>query len=304
MATTTDLKDCQIKGSEMSLYYDTADIAAGSNNCLTPVWVLNKAVIGDLEIGHTSDKEEQTVRDPAVKFKQYSQGKPDLEITGEMVIDAQYEGYSYFQSMSAHGKPKNVLALTSYITTVGAFGFKGKFSNFDLSMSGPETGNGRTQFSLAPASCVASGCIVVGTKVGPANTLAAYDYGAFDPAPTPPPETEPESIGSMFRRMNEYSSIEEAILNHSIYLGLKNTTSDVVYTDVSPLIAFLGVDAVDKLITDLIQVDVELPTSRSGYRKKAPVPQGIAEFNRIDLLAALDEIAQNSSAPTIEREIY
>lgn len=298
MATSTDLKDCAIKGSEMSLYYDTADIASGSNNCATPVWVLNKAVVGDLEIGHTSDKEEQTVRDPAVKFKQYTHSKPDLEITGEMVIDPQYEGYSYFQSMSAHGKPKNILALTSYLTTVGAFGFKGKFSNFDLSMSGPETGNGRTQFSLAPAACVASGCIVVGTKVASASTLSAYDYGAFDPAPGA------GGMSAMVRGMNEYSSIEEAILNHSIYLGLKNTSSEVVYTDVSPLIAFLGVDAVDKLITDLIQVDVELPTTRSGYKKKAPAPQGIAEFNRIDLLAALDEIAQNSSTPTIERETY
>ena len=50
--TTANLTMCNRKGREMALYYDTANAA----DCATPVWVLNKAVTGELDVNDTADK--------------------------------------------------------------------------------------------------------------------------------------------------------------------------------------------------------------------------------------------------------
>lgn len=272
--TTANLSMCNRKGREMALYYDTANAA----DCATPVWVFNKAVVGDLDVNDTADKEENSSRDPAVKYKQYSQSQPDLEITGEMFIDPLYEGYSYLSSMKVTGSPKNILVLTFGIAVVGSVGYKGKFNNYDGSMKGPESGPGRTTFSLAPASCVNSGCNITTVEVAVANAIATYDEGAFVPA-----------------SMMAAPSLAAQILESGIYKGLNNTKADLIYTDITPLIGILGVDKVDGLLDNLVEANY-VPTGIVSSRRMAKIrPVGMGEFDRVALLAVLDEIVKNDS---------
>ncbi len=273
--TSADLTMCNRKGREMALYYDTAN----APTCATPVWVFNKAVTGDLDVNDTADKEENSSRDPAIKYKQYSQSQPDLEITGEMFIDPLYEGYSYLSSMKVTGSPKNILVLTFGINVVGSVGYKGKFNNYDGSMKGPESGPGRTTFSLAPASCVMSGCNIQTVEVLVAAAIANYDEGAFVPASA----------------MMAAPSLASQILESGIYKGLNNTKADLIYTDVTPLIGILGVDKVDGLLDNLVEASF-VPTGIVSSRRMAKIkPVGMGEFDRVALLSILDEIVKNDS---------
>jgi len=86
MALNTELSQCDRKGSEFSLYYNSG------NNCGTPVWVYHKGITGDLSINETEDEEELSVRDPAQIVKQYVEAKIDVEIAGQQVVDPLYEG--------------------------------------------------------------------------------------------------------------------------------------------------------------------------------------------------------------------
>ena len=63
MPGETDLTNCDKQGSEVSLYYDTADdpTTAGGSTCTTPVWVYHKGITGDLSINETADEEELSV---------------------------------------------------------------------------------------------------------------------------------------------------------------------------------------------------------------------------------------------------
>jgi len=277
--TSANLTMCNRKGREMALYYDTANAV----DCATPVWVFNKAVTGDLDVNDTADKEENSSRDPAIKYKQYSQSQPDLEITGEMFVDPLYEGYSYLNSMKVTGSPKNILVLTFGINVVGSVGYKGRFNNYDGSIKGPESGPGRTTFSLAPASCVMSGCNIQTVEVAVAAAIVNYDEGAFVPASM-----------SMGRAM-ETPSIATRILESGIYKGITNTKAELVYTDITPLIGILGVDKVDGLLDNLVEASY-LPTGIVSSRRIAKIkPVGMGEFDRVALLAVLDEIVQNDS---------
>jgi hypothetical protein len=273
--TTANLTMCNRKGREMALYYDTANAA----DCATPVWVFNKAVTGDLDVNDTADKEENSSRDPAIKYKQYSQSQPDLEITGEMFVDPLYEGYSYLNSMKVTGSPKNILVLTFGINVVGSVGYKGKFNNYDGSIKGPESGPGRTTFSLAPASCVMSGCNITTVEVAVANAIVTYDEGVFVPAAS----------------MMSAPSLASQILESGIYKGLNNTKADLIYTDITPLIGMLGVDKVDSLLDNLVEASY-VPTGIVSSRRMAKLkPVGMGEFDRVALLAVLDEIVKNDS---------
>ena len=278
MDTSTDLTLCNRKGRDMALYYDTANAA----DCATPVWVFNKAVTGDVDVSDTADKEEQTSRDPAIKYKQYSQSQPDLEITGEMFVDPLYEGYSYFNSMKVTGSPKNILVLTFGITVVGSVGFKGKFNNYDTSVKGPESGPGRTQFSFAPAACVLSGCNITTVEVAVANAIVTYDPGTF--------------VAASAFMMAEPMSLGMEIQESAVYKGLNNTKSDIIFTDVGPIIKFLGVDKTDALLDNLVEANY-MPTGIVSARKLSKMrPVGTGEFDRVALLKLLDEIVQNDKA--------
>lgn len=272
--TTAELTLCNRKGREMVLYYDTAV----ANNCVTPVWVANKAVTGDLDINDTIDKEEQTSRDPGVKYKQYSQSQSDLEITGEMFVDPKYEGYSYVASMKT-GVPRNILILTYGLSVVGSVGFKGKFNNYDGSIKGPESGPGRTSFSLAPASCVTTACNITTVEVLVAAAIVTYDEGAFVPAVS----LEAPTLGMM-------------ISESEIYKNLNNTQAEIVYTDVAPLIGFLGVDKVDGLLDNLVEANY-VPTGIVSSRRAAKLkPRGMGEFDRMAVVNMLNEIVLNDKA--------
>jgi hypothetical protein len=281
--TTAELTLCNRKGREMVLYYDTAV----ANNCATPVWVANKAVTGDLDINDTIDKEEQTSRDPLVKYKQYSQSQSDLEITGEMFVDPKYEGYSYIASMK-QGVPRNILILTYGLSVVGSVGYKGKFNNYDGSIKGPESGPGRTSFSLAPASCVITACNITTVEVAVAAAIVNYDEGVFVPA---------ASVGM------SAPTLGQMIVESDVYQGLNNTGAEIVYTDIAPLIGFLGVDKVDSLLDNLVEANY-IPTGIVSSRRMAKIkPRGMGEFHREDLLKVLNEIVLNEkvSAATIAK---
>lgn len=276
MPGETDLTNCDKMGSEVSLYYDTADdpTTAGGSTCTTPVWVYHKGVTGDLSINETADEEELSVRDPDQIYKQYAESKHDLEVSGEQTVDPAYEGYIYLNSMRARSFARNILILTGYLTELKNVGFKGKFRNFDFSITGPETGASKQNFKLKPAACVKSGCKITPVKTAAAGSVATYDPGAFAAL--------------------DVRSLATEIQNHSIYKAINNTTADEIFTDVSPLITFLGVDQVDDLLTCLVETSPITPEKnpRSARRIKIE-PTGLGGFNRVALLAALNEIVKN-----------
>lgn len=277
MPMNTDLTQCDKKGTEVSLYYDTADdpSTAGGSSCTTPVWVFHKGITGDLSINETEDEEELSVRDPDQIYKQYTESKADLEVSGEQVVDALYEGFIYLNAMRAGSYARNCLVLTGYLTELNNIGFKGKFRNFDRSITGPETGSSKQNFKLKPAACVKSGCKITPVKTAAAGTIATYDPGAFAAYDT--------------------RAMAAAIQEHAIYKAINKTSAEEIFTDVGPLITFLGADTVDSLLTSLVEAS-PIPrevTSRSGRRVKNTVT-GMGGFNRAALLEALNEIVKNS----------
>lgn len=281
--TTTDLSLCDQKGSEMSLYYDTAD-GAGTSSCATPVWVFMKSVTGDMNINDTVDEEEQSSRDPDMEYKQYAESKPDLEITGELQVDRLYEGNSYINACRPGGLARNFLALTSYITNVGSVGFKGKMRNFDFSISGPESGPPRQQFKLRPAACIVSACKITHVAVEVANAIVTYDPRTFVAA----------SAMGMVNPMAAEKTLAEQIAEHDIYKALKWSKAEEVFTDVGPLLLFLGEEKVDGLLTALMETN-PIPSEKSSRsaRRRPARPMGIGGFDRAALLKVLDEIVLN-----------
>ena len=276
MPGLTDLTNCDKKGSEVSLYYDTADdpSIAGGSTCTTPVWVYHKGVTGDLSINDTADEEELSVRDPDQLYKQYSESKGDLEISGEQVVAPEYEGCIYMNAAREGSYARNFLALTGYLTEVGNVGFKGKFRNFDRSITGPETGAPKQNFKLKPAACVKSGCKITPVKVATAGTLATYDPGAFVAL--------------------DMKSMAAEIAAHPVYQALNRTTAEEVFTSVGPLLKFLGEATVDDLLASFVDASPIPPENnpRSARRFKAS-PVGMGGFNRVALLEALDNIVKN-----------
>lgn len=169
MPQSADLTLCDKKGSEFSLYLNLG------NDCSTPVWTFHKGVTGDLAINETEDEEELSVRDPAQVVKQYVESKIDVEIAGEQVVDQLYEGCAFVNSARSNGSAIDVAVLSGYITDVGSVGWRGKFRNFDRSMTGPESGAPSQQFRLKPAACQIAACKVRPVEIAVASAIADYN---------------------------------------------------------------------------------------------------------------------------------
>lgn len=174
MAQSANLTQCDKNGAEMSLYFSTG-------TCATPVWIFHKGIIGDLQLGESEDQNELTSRDPAQIVKQYTEGKIDIEVSGEQVVDSDYEGCNFINAMRAKGSPGDICILTGYMSEVGSFGWRGHMRNFDRSISGPENGAARQSFMLKPAACVLVACKVRPVKVTTADAVADYSPQTFTP---------------------------------------------------------------------------------------------------------------------------
>lgn len=177
MAQSADLTACDKKGSEGSLYLNVG-------TCATPVWIYHKGVVGDLNCSETENENEQSSRDPDQIVRQYGEDKIDVEISGEQQVDKDYEGCAFINSMRSGSDAQDVCFLTGYMSETGNFGWRGKFRNFDRSISAPESGSMRQTFRLKPAACVTAACKVRPVEVSSADAVADYDPGTFTPTST------------------------------------------------------------------------------------------------------------------------
>lgn len=285
MPMATDLTQCDKKGTEMSIYYDTADdpTTAGGSSCTTPTWVFNKAVTGDVTITETEDEEELSGRDPALIYKQYTESKADLEVSGELVVDNLYEGYIYMNAMRSGSFARNLLVLDGYLSELNNVGFKGKWRNFERTKSGPETGAMKQNFKLKPAACVKTGCYITPVKTAASSAIATYDPGvfaAYDVGDSP----EQQQV-----------KLATAILMSSTYRGMTNTEAEEVFTDVGPFLSWIGADETDKLLTCLVESSRIPPEanvrSARRFNEKAV---GLGGFNREAAVKVLNEIIGNA----------
>lgn len=174
MAQSAELTQCDKKGSECSLYLNVG-------TCATPVWIFHKGVVGDLTLSETENESELSSRDPDILVRQYTEDKIDLEISGEQIVDSDYEGFAFLNSMRSGGQARDVMFLTGYISEVGNVGWRGYMRNFDRTISGPETGAPRQTFRLKPAACTTEECKVRPVKVSVADAIADYDPTVFTP---------------------------------------------------------------------------------------------------------------------------
>lgn len=291
MPAQTELVLCDQKGSEMSLYYDTADdpTISGGSSCTSPVWVFNKAVTGDMQLGETDDEEEQSSRAPNRLYKEYGESKSDLEVSGEMMVDPTYDGFKFLNAMRPGSFARNCLVLSTYISNVGAIGFKGKFRNFDRSIAGPQSGQLKQTFKLKPASCVKDACRIIPVNVAVADAIATYDPGVFSIA--------------------DVSGLAAQILESPIYKSVKYMMGGLdpdptleVYTNVGEVIKLLGLDIADKLATLLVQQERVMPdnVSARSARRMNTKPMGIAGFEIGALFEAFEEIVQNAPKSSVE----
>lgn len=175
MPQSATLTLCDKKGTEVSLYLNLG------GDCTTPVWTFHKGAVGDLNISETEDEDEQSSRDPAQLVKQYVESKIDVEIAGEQHVDQLYEGCAFLNSLRSGGSAGDVAALSGYITEVGSAGWRGKFRNFDRSITGPESGGSRQTFRLKPSACVLDACKVRPVMIAVAGTVADYNPQTFTP---------------------------------------------------------------------------------------------------------------------------
>ncbi|GIW60303.1 MAG: hypothetical protein KatS3mg087_1369 [Patescibacteria group bacterium] len=175
MPQSANLTLCDKKGIDFGLYLNL------NNDCTTPVWSFHKGVTGDLEVSETEDESELTVRDPAQVVRQYVSSRIDVEITGQQVVDQLYEGCAFINSARAGGTPVDVAVLSGPITEVGAMGWRGRFRNFDRSMSGPEQGSATQNFRLKPAACQTDDCKVRPVLISTSGTVGDYNPETFTP---------------------------------------------------------------------------------------------------------------------------
>ena len=166
MADAT-LDACELPGSNMTIYYDTA------NDCDTPVWVEHVGIDGDLTINDEDDQNRVARRGTAHGIKEYSSGDTELEIEGQQVPDFSYEGFQRIIYARKGGPAQHFLILSDKITVVGAFGYRGKWKNFRRNHSGPNEGQQEYSFLLKPAAC--SDCNVRPVQIAVASTPADYD---------------------------------------------------------------------------------------------------------------------------------
>lgn len=173
MPQSANLTLCDQKGLDFSLYLNLG------NDCSAEAWSFHKGVTGDLSLSETEDEEELSVRDRTQLVKQYTESKIDVEISGEQVVDQLYEGCAFINSARSGGSPIDVALLSGLITDVGSIGWRGKFRNFDRSMSGPEQGAATQTFRLKPAACQVDACKVRPVNIATSGTIANYNPETF-----------------------------------------------------------------------------------------------------------------------------
>lgn len=174
MALSTSLASCQNDGSDFTLYWNAG--TAGS-----PIWVEHEGIIGDLNLGLVYDENESNRRSSTSDFKEYNPGKIDCSITGNQIPDGNYEGLAAFNSAIKNGDPIDLLALTGPINQEYAYGVRGEFYNFDLSINAPGTGDQEQAFNLKPAACPTTAVRYVQIVSGNVTTK---DWTNFTPVST------------------------------------------------------------------------------------------------------------------------
>lgn len=172
MALDTTPQDCENAGKDVSLYYNVG-------TCAVAIWVEHLGIVGDLNLGETDDENELSRRRSSSDIKEYLPGMTDVSVSGQQITDGNYEGNAFLNSMRKGGSPRDVLVLTDDISTVNAYGYRGKWYNFDRSISGPAQGEQEQTFSLKPAAC--TDCAVRPVKVTVADTIGDYDPTTFTP---------------------------------------------------------------------------------------------------------------------------
>jgi hypothetical protein len=167
MPASTTITECQNDGSDMRLYYDI------SGTCETPVLVEHVGIIGDMNIGDVDDENQVNRRGSAAGIKTYNPGDSEVSVTGQQIVDGNYEGFLAITKAKKGGSAGAFLALTGPISEVNAVGYFGKWFNFDRSISGPAEDEMEASFNLKPAAC--SDCLVRSVKVAVAGTAADWD---------------------------------------------------------------------------------------------------------------------------------
>jgi len=166
MPATAAPENCDLRGIDACLYYNTGDDD-------TEVWVEHIGVTGDLTCNETEDENELPTRNRNRKAKEYTQGDIDINIVGTQVMDPLYQGWQVLYSMRARGEAYDVMFLTQPINVVGAVGWRGKMRNFDRTFNAPAQGSQNQNFSLRPAAC--SDVSAREVRIDVADTVADYD---------------------------------------------------------------------------------------------------------------------------------
>lgn len=167
MPLATTITECQNDGRDAKIYYSL------SGDCANPVYTLHVGIIGDLNIGDTSDENQVNRRDSNTGIKSYNPGDADVNITGTQIVDGNYQGFAVLTRAKKGGTPVYLLILSGPVTEVNAIGYRGKWWNFDRSISMPSEGEQEASFSLKPAAC--SDCPVRAVKVAVSGTAADWD---------------------------------------------------------------------------------------------------------------------------------
>lgn len=161
------------KGVDLTLYYNTGDAE-------TPVWVEHKGMIEDLTLNETEDENEMTARRTSRVVKEFNEGDIDVSITGTQITDPGYEGWQFLNSMRRGGQSRDVMILTGKIASVGSYGWRGDFRNFDRTVNGPAVGNMTSAVNLKPAAQCRTGHVEVRVvKIAVAGTAANFDPTSY-----------------------------------------------------------------------------------------------------------------------------
>ena len=170
--TTASPTKCDRRGKELSLYLNTGDAT-------TPVWVYHQGMIGDLNLGEVEDDNQLETRSLTTLVKEYLEGDIEMSITGQQLVDEDYEGYLFLYSMRAGGDAKDVMILTGPIDTEGVVGWRGKMRNKDRSITGAAQGGMPANVNLKPAACTDTSVRPV--KIGAASAVSDWDPTTYTP---------------------------------------------------------------------------------------------------------------------------
>lgn len=171
MPISTTITECTNDGSNMRLYYNI------SGDCATPVYVEHVGIVGDLQITDTSDENQLMRRGSLGTIKTFNPGDEDVSVSGTQIVDGNYQGFLVINSARKGNSAVDFLILTGPLTEVNSVGYRGKWWNFERSISAPAEGEQEASFNLKPAAC--SDCAVRAVKIAVANTAADWDTSVF-----------------------------------------------------------------------------------------------------------------------------